>query len=68
MSKKKVAPAFPGRKDAMGYEPGLSKLEWLTATILSAYCSNTNAMEVSEALEIAKEIVQLCKDAEDAAN
>lgn len=66
MSTKKIKPAFPGRASAMGYEPGLTKLEWLTTQLLSgaSYNHDIDADEVADAVAVAKLIVAACEKAE----
>lgn len=60
MAKSKTKPAFPGRSNAMGYEPGLSKLEWVVAQLMTKDPSNS----VTQMVEVAKQIIKACEDAE----
>ena len=50
----------------MGYEPGLTKLEWLTTQLLSgaSYNHDIDADEVADAVAVAKLIVAACEKAE----
>lgn len=57
---KKIKPAFPGRASSLGYEPGLTKLEWIVTQLMSA----NEHMELTLAIKTAKQIIEACEDAE----
>lgn len=59
MATNKTKPAFPGRASAMGYEPGLSKLEWIVTQLRVP-----GQFTVEECLAIAKKILEVCAKAE----
>ncbi len=63
-SNTKTKPAFPGRSNAMGYESGLSKLEWLTAQVYQMTATHNIDNDVIQAVEVAKAIIKQCEDVE----
>jgi hypothetical protein len=59
MAATKIKPAFPGRASAMGYEPGLKKLEYIVTQLMAGgEYQNTSA-----ALEMAQKIIVACEKA-----
>jgi hypothetical protein len=62
MSKSKVKPAFPGRSNSMGYEAGLTKLEWIvTQLVASGY---PDRVDVDDAIALAQTIIENCNNEE----
>lgn len=57
MSNKKSPQAFPGRT-GMGYENGLSKLEWVATQI---YSGNSH-ISIEQAVKKAKELLKACAE------
>jgi hypothetical protein len=55
----KIKPAFPGRASSLGYEPGLSKLEWIVTQLMAG-----GQLNVEQAILIANEIIRLTAKAE----
>lgn len=60
MAKYKIKPAFPGRSSSLGYEQGLTKLEWIVTQLMSA----NEHMELTLAIKTAKQIIEACEAAE----
>ncbi len=58
----KTKPAFPGRT-GMGYENGLSKLEYVAALL---YSGNNEHCNLEQAVERAAQLLKLCEAAEKA--
>lgn len=64
MSNKKSPQAFPGRT-GMGYENGLSKLEWVATQIYSgnfAVSETFHRLSIEDAIIEAKELLKLCAE------
>lgn len=63
--KTKIKPAFPGRASSLGYEPGLTKLEWIVTQLVTAELSKENvSLELEIIIENAKQIIKACEAAE----
>ena len=72
MSKSRPRTAFPARTNAMGYQDGLTKLEWivtqLTAARLSRDIMSRDAFKDGDnyIINLAKDLLKACEDAEKA--
>jgi len=59
--KQKTKPAFPGKEKAMGYQPGLTKLEYVMTHLASAFYAINNATidegEIEHLLSTAKRLL-----------
>jgi len=76
MAATKIKPAFPGRASAMGYEPGLTKLEYMV-TLLAANLHLkkidedgqvdlfTDEQAIAACVHMAKAIIEACEKAEE---
>lgn len=64
MAKSKTKPAFPGRSNAMGYEPGLSKLEWVVTQLVVAEIGESVTLDLDIVINTAKQIIKACEAAE----
>ena len=64
MSKKSESkPSFPGKSNAMGYEPGLTKLEYMALHLLAASIlpEFRHGMPYQDAVDLAKDLLQTCE-------
>lgn len=67
MAATKVKPAFPGRSDAMGYKPGMSKLEYIVTQLTAARITRgpiDRDPEDTYFVDMAMDIIKLCEKAE----
>lgn len=67
MAKSKIKPAFPGRSSSLGYEPGLTKLEWIVTQLIAARITRGPMnMDTEDTIfvDMAKSIIKQCEDAE----
>lgn len=63
---KKPKPAFPGRT-GMGYETGLTKLEWMTVNLVVSHISTGNILTTADLkhyIGLAKSISKECAEHE----
>jgi hypothetical protein len=62
---KKPKPAFPGRASSLGYEPGMTKLEWIATQILAGGVSKEfNVVGPYKAVKEAQLLIKICEAAE----
>lgn len=67
MAKSKIKPAFPGRSSSLGYEPGLTKLEWIVTQLMAARITQGPVdidTEDTFLVDMAKCIIKQCENAE----
>ena len=62
-NKIKAKPAFPGRASSLGYEKGLTKLEWIT-TILASGANFPLDINIEDYIKKAKLILEKCSEEE----
>lgn len=61
---KKIKPAFPGRASSLGYEPGLTKLEWIVTQLIARESASYVTLDINAFVGIAQQIIKACEDAE----